>query len=291
MIIILNGADFSKNNLGKVELSMPFSDRTKTMLGYYGITVDEKDSFQRKFNAFVNNLDVAGIFQKMKGLCLPFMANVEKAGSLAYAQINAIDGSNFFTTDIQGRLVVSENGFKAVEGGAVAKVSVNRFGSVTTDNMHIGAYNITNEADMYDSEGKLSPKYIFGRFTAAYGLCKIGTDSGEPSVLDSSLGWIRGDINYKNSSAYICCNVTGTKTNIFTNGQKTEKNLSPTAIMKASDANFLTYDSSTYLSTIGGNNTYCRAAYSVLTVGEALSDEQSSILTDNINNLMDALKS
>lgn len=289
-VIILSGADFSANNIGRISLNIPFSERTKEMLSFYGIEVNEKDSFQRDFNLFVLSLEEANVFNNLKGLCLPFMANVNANGSLSTASINAIDGSNFFTSDIQGSLILDNNGFKAVEGGAVAKVAVKKFSSVTTDNFHIGAYNITTESDMFDNEGKIAPKYMFGRFNAAYGLCKISHDNGAPAVLDSSLSWLKGDVNYKNSSSFICCNITGTKTNIFTNGQKTEKDLVPKVFTNADNAYFLTYFTETYPSEIGDNDTYCRAAYSVMTVGEALSDEQVSTLTTAINKFMESVK-
>ena len=286
MIIVLKGADFSANNIGQIEMAIPFADRTKEMLGYYGITVDESNSFQSAFNAFVMSLQSAGIFEKLKAICLPFMASVSKGGALSYAQINALDGSNFFVSDISGSLKLENKGLTPVANGNVTQVLIK--GLVEATNIHIGCYNITTESDELYNEAPAA-KYMFGRGGVFYGIAKNfpGSGSYAPALFTADRT-LYGDTNYRNSSAFICINGTSEKVNIFTNGQKTEESATLSGYL--SNPNFLVYDSATYNATPSQNNTYCKAAYSVVTVGHALSDSQVSVLTDAINKFMGVVK-
>lgn len=287
MIIVLQNADFSKNNIGKVDLNVPFIGRTKTILSYYGVTVDEKDVFQKEFNKFVVKLQNEGIFDKLKGLCLPFMANIAQNGNLSYAQINAVNGENFFTSNISGSLKLENGGLKAVaEGVAVCYAN----GNIMSNNAHFGAYNITEETPIYSEDGTLAPRYIFGRaIPAMYGLCKMQKKHSAPGLLDGSIDWVTGDPRYASASCFICCNITQDVSKLFVNGQKTEKKLEITNVSKTDSARVFQYTGNVYDPENVGNDCYCRAAYSVLTYGEALSDDQTTVLTDAITVLMRAV--
>lgn len=99
MIFILKNADFSANNLGKIELPFDLTDRHKAMLAQYSknITFNQKIAF----GIFINTLDNSGIMSKIKVLCMPILAaNVGEAfvnlASSGYSKENDLSSSSNF---------------------------------------------------------------------------------------------------------------------------------------------------------------------------------------------------
>lgn len=103
MIFILKNADFSANNLGKIDLPFDLTDRHKAMLAQYSknITFNQKMAF----GAFINTLDNSGLMSKIKVLCMPILAaNVGEAfvnlASSSYSKENDLSSSpNFDMVD------------------------------------------------------------------------------------------------------------------------------------------------------------------------------------------------
>lgn len=73
MIIVLSGADFSANNIGKVEIEIKISERTKAICAAYGksFTTDQQIALQN----LIDWLDDEGILAELDALYLPCMAN------------------------------------------------------------------------------------------------------------------------------------------------------------------------------------------------------------------------
>lgn len=73
MIIVLNGADFSANNIGKVEIAVKISERTKAICAAYGksFTTSQQVALQN----LIDWLDDEGILSEMDALYLPCMAS------------------------------------------------------------------------------------------------------------------------------------------------------------------------------------------------------------------------
>src|SRR5665647_1025438 len=194
-VLVLRGADFSLNNIGKVALDLPFDVLTSAILENYGITVNEDDSFQKKFNDFIVTLrfyDIVGSTSaKIKSICMPFMATIEQSGSLSYAQINALNGTNFFTDNVDGSLQLDSNGLKIVGGGPVVYVDMTTY--VAKEDYHLSGYNNTPETVEYYN-ASLADKAIFGVNSRTLGLWK--QDSGVPALFASGTTTVVGDLNY-----------------------------------------------------------------------------------------------
>lgn len=89
MILVLRGADFSANNIGKVTFG--FDERTKLIMSKYGRDFSTEEGVA--IQAFMNGLDSSGILPKLSGLYMPAFAS-----SLDTAFVNLADAE--FNTDI-----------------------------------------------------------------------------------------------------------------------------------------------------------------------------------------------
>ncbi len=283
-VIILNGADFSQNNIGQIDLVLPFSKTTKEILIRYGITIDEENPFQTAFNHFVNDLMKDGVFPKIKNLCLPFMANIAKSGDLAYAQINAIDGENFFTDNISGSLAMVGNGLKAVDGGPIAHA--NLLGYADPSNMHYGAYNITPESKEISS----SSKVVYGSTGKAIWLCKYNAQSS-PELWVKNPTRIYGDANYASASALMLGNITAVRSSLVVNGQVAEASPTTYSTSVPDNPRVLQYSDLTYsfAEDVQTPYTASNASWSLFTIGDPLTDEESIAYNNAVNKLMQAV--
>lgn len=286
-VIVLDGADFSQNNIGQIDIKVPFLDATKGILSRYGISVNEDDSFQKAFNKFVSNLVTAGVYQKIKNLCLPFMANVSKNGDLTYAQINALDGENFFVENISESLELVNNGLKPIIGANV--ITANLLDYANPISMHYGAYNITPEAKTSSSIRKI----IFADTGKVLWLAKNA--SNVPELWVNNPTRIYGDTNYKAASCLILGNMTAERSTLVVNGQIGE--YSPTTF-ESSNANNprmfeyrLGNNDIVYHSEETTSDAYAAsvASWSLLTIGDALTDEESIAYNNAVNALMAAV--
>lgn len=72
MIIVLNGADFSDNNIGKVILDKEISAEAKEVLSHYTKSLTKPQ--QIAFDNFMTSLKAAGIWSKTNNLYFPILA-------------------------------------------------------------------------------------------------------------------------------------------------------------------------------------------------------------------------
>lgn len=273
-VIVLPDADFSANNIGSITLKRAFLPGTKRMLSLYGLTIDEDDTLQRAFDDFVRDLTSAGLLGdsgKIKALCLPFLAD-----SLAEAQINAIDGSNFFAANLGAGVTLTSKGLKPVEGGAVEKINHTKFTGLTTS-YHYAGFNIT--AEVSDNSGD---RNIIGRNGHIMAFQKY--DNARPTILlnTGSVNRVLGDTNYKFAACLMIANLTPSKATLFCNGQKTYLD-SPSYIGAS-----VSYDPifGDYYSITNYSANCSKASWSLLSIGEALSDAESTAYNNAVNALM-----
>lgn len=106
MIIILNKADFSSNNIGKINIPVNLTTRQKKILSKYSKAL----SYNQKmaFGSFMNNLDSAGIINKLKALFLPVLA-----GNISEAFINIV------TEDLSKDIDLSSSQYFKLENGGI----------------------------------------------------------------------------------------------------------------------------------------------------------------------------
>lgn len=291
--IILRGADFSANNIGKIDLQLPFDVLTKSTLSRNGIVIDETDLFQKELNRFFVTLRTNGLVgdsnAKIKGLCLPFLSTIAQSGNTAYAQLNVLNGENFFTTDVQGSLSVVSKGFAAVPGAASKNINLTPY--VTDDDYHLSAYNITNEP--YTSNGfeAYFRKFMIGSQGRIYGLMKNrGASEPSPCVYINISDILKGDANYSIVPCLHIANFT-TKVNLFVNGQKVQRENPTFPDTSLVNPKFLVYIKEDYTDDSDGyeNYGYCKGSYSVISLGKSLTDGQSVIFNNAVNALMDAV--
>lgn len=87
MIIVLKGADFSANNIGKIEVPRELDVRTKELLSRYSATLDTNKQYA--VDDFVTGLYNNGLADKITCLLLPCLSS-----SLEEAMVNALTGEN-----------------------------------------------------------------------------------------------------------------------------------------------------------------------------------------------------
>lgn len=291
--IILRGADFSENNIGKIDLQLPFDVLTKSTLSRNGIVIDETNLFQKELDRFFNTLRRNGLVgdsnAKIKSLCLPFLSTIAQSGDTAYAQLNVLNGENFFTTDIQGSLSVVSKGLAAVPDAASKNINLTPY--VTYDDYHLSAYNITNEPYAQTGPADYFSKFMIGSQGRTYGLVKnYGAHYPSPFVYINISDRLTGDANYGIVPCLHIANFT-TKVNLFVNGQKTERETPTFPDTSLRNPKFLVYTMANYTDdpSAESNKGYSKASYSVISLGKSLTDEQSVIFNNAVNDLMSAV--
>jgi hypothetical protein len=83
MIIVLKNADFSANNLGKVNIRQSLDVATTALLGYYSNSVNLSDTQKFVVDDFVIGLKANAIWEKLRYCYLPILAS-----NLAECRIN-----------------------------------------------------------------------------------------------------------------------------------------------------------------------------------------------------------
>lgn len=287
-IIVLRGADFSQNNIGKIDLPIPFNGFTIRALELNNIVINEEDGFQKRVNSFFQFLLDSEIIGSenapLKSLALPFLSLVSGDGATSLAQQNVLNGANFFTTDIEGSLSVVDKGFKVVEGGVSTKMNLVDY--VDASSFHVAGYNIT---DVIPYEPKAS-EFITGQCGVHYGLQKNRSTSDSPAGYLTGPNALYGDSNYAIIPCLLVLNATTDRCSLITNGQITQQSPATYAGTSLSNPFMFTYRQSVY-TTIpdNANGAIATASYSLLSGGKAMSDEQSISYNNAVNELMIAV--
>jgi hypothetical protein len=137
MLYVLKGADFSDNNVGKIELpALDLLADTNTVLGYYTKTLTVKQ--KNYVDAFVNVLKTNNIWQNVKYLAFPCLAQ-----NLSESLINAVNRPYAVPT-IPANVILSENGIRSTVttiGGGDSVVNLGNFSTFPTPVMGVGFNN------------------------------------------------------------------------------------------------------------------------------------------------------
>lgn len=144
MILRLSGADFSANNIGKIDIIREITSDTRELLSKFSREFTEEQMFA--VQDFINGLKNNGIWSSIGNLYIPVMC-----GSLSECGYNLKTGKNDVT--FGSDYVWSNKGLKLLPTStnywnAAAKVKING----SQQNLHLGAYNTESLAGITQTE-------------------------------------------------------------------------------------------------------------------------------------------
>lgn len=144
MILRLNGADFSANNIGKIDIIREITSDTKKLLSNFSREFTEEQMFA--VQDFISGLKNNGIWSSIGNLYIPVMC-----GSLSECGYNLKTGEKDVT--FGSDYVWSSKGLKLLPTStnywdAAAKVKING----SQQNLHLGAYNTDSLAGITQTE-------------------------------------------------------------------------------------------------------------------------------------------
>lgn len=290
--IVLNGADFSENNLGTIDVE--FSPATRRLLSMFDIVEDESDTLQKSINLFVNKLVSSGLWgEKIKALCLPFLSEIAHSGDLSYAQKNVIDGNNFFASDIAGSLILSAHGLKA-SYGANPVVYANFKGIVNSpDDYHVAGFDVSAE----ERASNDAVKFIFGGdFGHCYGLCTMkatGTNTMNPAFYVRSNNTVASNLIYEQNHLIIGnFKKTGVSTSVqqlFYKGILNNKDNGAYDDYSNNNPKMFAYSNTQYQDGGATTNAVARASFGILSMGLSLNEDECKAFEDAASALMSAV--
>lgn len=147
MILRLNGADFSANNIGKIDIIREITSDTKKLLSNFSREFTEEQMFA--VQDFINGLKNNEIWSSIGNLYIPVMC-----GSLSECGYNLKTGEKDVT--FGSDYVWSNKGLKLLPTSTAywstaAKVKING----SQQNLHLGAYNTDSLAGITQTEAIL----------------------------------------------------------------------------------------------------------------------------------------
>ena len=284
MILILKGADFSANNIGKIDVSSVLSERTKAIVARFRRNISDYTKFA--LQELIDWLDSEGILSNMDGLYLPCLA-----GSVEETFINVAKSP--FNADVVPSSSVFElrcNGIRTkVTGGSSAKDQIILTSTAPVNDMHLLWFNMeeysgvaqdviypfggsNNYSFSYGSEGYIagSPQSTLG----GYNLNSLGGGRNNNSAALSANKSLKG-INHKNLGASAGL--------VIYNPQKKVTNYK-----NPIDYNSLT-DIINSFNIAGANNGSMRVPHGLVSVGRGLTDEQVFRYNDLSNRLIETI--
>jgi hypothetical protein len=144
MILRLNGADFSANNIGKIDIIREITSDTKKLLSNFSREFTDEQMFA--VQDFISGLKNNGIWSSIGNLYIPVIC-----GSLSECGYNLKTGKNDVT--FGSDYVWSSKGLKLLPTSTnywstAAKVKING----SQQNLHLGAYNTDSLAGITQTE-------------------------------------------------------------------------------------------------------------------------------------------
>lgn len=160
MILRLNGADFSANNIGHIDIIREISEETNTLLSKFSKNFTEEQKFA--VQDFIAGLKTNDIWSCIGNLYIPAMA-----GSLAECGINVKSGISDLALG-SADYVFDNGGLKLIPTtsnywSTASKIKVNG----SQQNLHLGAYNLDSYSGMTQTD------IIFGRDITIDGIKSI----------------------------------------------------------------------------------------------------------------------
>lgn len=151
MIIKLNGANFSENNIGKITIRRELSDFAKAVFAKYtkSMSVDKKYAF----DAFVDEMKESGVWGKVSKLYIPALAGAvgEMLLNIKTLEVDAVPSSMY---------TLSDGGIVKGAGTGDAIVSIN----ASQQNLHMLAFNTTEIPT-----GRTASMELFGNLVSSDG--------------------------------------------------------------------------------------------------------------------------
>lgn len=272
MILRLSGADFSANNIGKIDIVREVTYETKELLANFSKSFTHEQALA--VQDFIGGLKSSGVWAAIGNLYIPIMA-----GSLSECGFNVKTGENDVTFG-EADYVLSDKGIKLVPTttnywDTASKIKVN----ASQQNLHYGAYNTDSYTGMTQTDA------IFGY-------------SDNVSVLQFGIT-AEGKISTK----------TDNNSSIVTGSANNEgwENPSLKMLVQTTLGNFINMNGKAgeYGTPIATDNTYTDiplklfnvanvwretySQYGLLTVGTAMTREQSEKYAELCGNLMGKL--
>ena len=283
MIIVLKGADFSANNIGKVDVSSVLSDRTKKIVARFSKNLSDYTQFA--LQELIDWLDSEGILSNMDALYLPCLA-----GTLEEAFVNVAKSP--FNTDIVLDSEIFElksNGVRVKSSGVTNK-GIQLTCTAPVKDMHLLWYNTEEYAKVLDivypiggtnnfsfSPGEKDKEFTGGTPQCELGGYNIGTlsggrmnNSGIVTAGKSLKGINHKDIDSLNGLKMYSPGMTMTKFN--------------------NEINYASMTNSMGAFNISGiNNNAMLIPHGVFSLGRGLTDVQVIQYNEKINKLMTTL--
>lgn len=110
MIIKLSNADFSANNIGKINILNDISEDTKLLLRNFTRTLSNDERYA--VDNFISSLKLHGVWESISNLYMPILA-----GDLSECGLNIKTLSQDFTPSASYYQISAENGIEAIAGG------------------------------------------------------------------------------------------------------------------------------------------------------------------------------
>lgn len=162
MILRLSGADFSANNIGKIDIIREITSDTRELLSKFSREFTEEQMFA--VQDFINGLKNNGIWSSIGNLYIPVMC-----GSLSECGYNLKTGKNDVT--FGSDYAWSNKGLKLLPTStnywnAAAKVKING----SQQNLHLGAYNTESLAGITQTEAIFGCSLDNNKTTIQFGI-------------------------------------------------------------------------------------------------------------------------
>ena len=127
MYIVLRDADFSKNNIGNIDIDLPMDDLTVSIINKFSVSPSQY--LQKALNVFIINLKNSGLIHKIDSLYLPVFSVNAVESFTDVIGLNTIDPSGKTYAVTQGK------------GVHVSGTALLSFPIANTINFHAMAYN------------------------------------------------------------------------------------------------------------------------------------------------------
>lgn len=188
MIIVLNKADFSQNNIGKITLpeeTFQPLEITNKVLGRF--STEFSVSQKKAVDVFFRRLSNAGILTKINVLLLPLLAS-----TIDEACMNVIDGELSVTN--KDSLTLTRKGIKPIVGKTVAYLNGNK-----SYIKHIATY-VNSIGSYVEYEGTKQSQFALAN-SSFLALGKNATNSNTQPCVQITDKKISFDVNYANNNS------------------------------------------------------------------------------------------
>lgn len=144
MILRLNGADFSANNIGKIDIIREITSDTKKLLSNFSREFTDEQMFA--VQDFISGLKNNGIWSSIGNLYIPVMCgSLSECGyNLKTGEKDVVFGSDYVWSNKGLKLLPTSTNYWAT----AAKVKING----SQQNLHLGAYNTDSLAGITQTE-------------------------------------------------------------------------------------------------------------------------------------------